>query len=710
MHSTDECVCRLRISDMNKRYFTPGQLKYIYSDIDFFGFVNQYFSSCMPTSAATALSYAQNWDDKLKKAEKELLLRVTLANISKLRSIVVRIERNLSYNYQNNNVDIKGEIKGTLRVNEYFKRKGMQQTPKLFPCVVKQRTHNTPENIFFIFAIRKVIKQIKYYQSFIRTLGETKSSESQLLDEHLKYFMSITKKAYYYDCVEIVNGIMQKYNNNFPYELQNMFELRLRKRQMLNVESYKALWKWYITFCKYSLSFSGEAIAETLIYNEEFSDKLFELWLLHGIEKVFINDYKFEKLDQNHLKDRHDSYIFKVKTNNDKLIEIYFQRGKDLFWDNTTRSKWKYKRSTEDEPLIAIPDIIIKYNENKLVLVDAKNRIRVQRQNSDEIYKMLGYYENFSEYINRKYGKSFRYNSALLFRNDSFAFKEKVHTDYGDEMLALSFSPQDDYQLNKYQFRELCRFILEVCGNEGNTAEVIGEHKNNVESIKEELVKAIAANDETTIELIIKQISDHNHNVIEGLFNAPELEEQIVKTAENLKKNHFPHIWNKMHSSTKRILCMAEYLYNTVGSAISADYAPICLEFCRALEVELNNTIFTPFRSFINVNQLANSNWNYRALNENRDLTMGECVFILQKCKPSISHATIELINYIQSNIKAHVNVLTKLKDSALLINTNFRRNAAHTHIMNYASLTECREYILGIGRERLFYFLLDDR
>lgn len=50
------------------------------------------------------------------------------------------------------------------------------------------------------------------------------------------------------------------------------------------------------------------------------------------------------------------------------------------------------------------------------------------------------------------------------------------------------------------------------------------------------------------------------------------------------------------------------------------------------------------------------------------------------------------------------------LKDSALFKDSSFRRNAAHTHIMNYTSLTECREYIPGIGRERLFYFLLDDR
>ena len=255
-------------------------------------------------------------------------------------------------------------------------------------------------------------------------------------------------------------------------------------------------------------------------------------------------------------------------------------------------------------------------------------------KNSEEIYKMLGYYENFSEFIKRRYGSTYRFYSALLFRNDNIGFKEELHTENDDEMIALSFSPQKNDSLNNDQFRELCRFILEVCGKEGNAAEVIGEYKNNVGMLEEELFKAEEENNENTIETIVGQISDHNHSVIEKICSLPDLEEHINKTQDILMNNYFPHVWNKMHESSKKILAMAEYLYNNLGNSPNADYAPICLEYCRALEVEINHIICSPFKKQNNVYLLSIRNNFYKVLKENRDLTLGECIFLLDKCNP----------------------------------------------------------------------------
>ena len=116
-----------------------------------------------------------------------------------------------------------------------------------------------------------------------------------------------------------------------------------------------------------------------MAYNEEFSDKLFELWVLYRIKEVFINDYKFAEIEKKHLSSRDKTYIFQVKTNANKSLLLYFQNGKDLFWDGEIRSKWSYRCTNGYVPLKAIPDIVVKYingDEIKLVLVDAKNRIR----------------------------------------------------------------------------------------------------------------------------------------------------------------------------------------------------------------------------------------------------------------------------------------------------------------------------------------------
>ena len=51
-----------------------------------------------------------------------------------------------------------------------------------------------------------------------------------------------------------------------------------------------------------------------------------------------------------------------------------------------------------------------------------------------------------------------------------------------------------------------------------------------------------------------------------------------------------------LSEKTKEILAMADCLFSGMKECESADYAPICLEYCRGLEVQLNQLIFEPFR------------------------------------------------------------------------------------------------------------------
>lgn len=77
--------------------------------------------------------------------------------------------------------------------------------------------------------------------------------------------------------------------------------------------------------------------------------------------------------------------------------------------------------------------------------------------------------------------------------------------------------------------------------------------------------------------------------------------EELPKQMELLRQNYFPHIWNNMSKKTKEILAMADCLFSGMKECESADYAPICLEYCRGLEVQLNQLIFEPFRNSHNI-------------------------------------------------------------------------------------------------------------
>ena len=154
---------------------------------------------------------------------------------------------------------------------------------------------------------------------------------------------------------------------------------------------------------------------------------------------------------------------------------------------------------------------------------------------------------------------------------------------------------------------------------------------------------------------------------------------------------------------------MAECLYSGVSQCETADYAPICLEYCRALEVEMNELIFSPFKSTSNITQLTRRNYYYEKLEEPRDLTLGECVFLLDKCNHR-SHPLIELRRKIQHDIKYHTQLLNEAINILRTLNETVRRLSAHTTVMTYDDLVSTRQQVLGVGHLNLFYILRDRR
>mgnify|MGYP007083916018 FL=1 len=178
---------------------------------------------------------------------------------------------------------------------------------------------------------------------------------------------------------------------------------------------------------------------------------------------------------------------------------------------------------------------------------------------------------------------------------------------------------------------------------------------------------------------------------------------------ELLCQNYFPHIWNNMSEKTKEILAMADCLFSGMKECESADYAPICLEYCRGLEVQLNQLIFEPFRNSHNISNLVRRNRFYDKMQETREMTLGECVFFLEKCTHR-NYPMIELKQYID-NIVHDSNVFFSVAVPIMKeINVNIRRLSAHTTIMTYDELVSTRQKILGIGYLNLFYQLLDQR
>lgn len=695
---------------MNSRDFSAEQLSYLYENESFLLYLNQYFGTYQ--TFINNINADLELDEEIKQNEVELYLRIILANTKEFKTVILEIEKNISYVYSDEKRNIQGEIHGVLLVDEYIRKKTMQSMPKTYPCKIKKKTYLTPENIYLLYMIDQIVVKLEKLLMEIshKFKHRKKFEEIKLLEKDIKYFTMLKSKSLFSEVRISLRKIERTYGSLFPKDIRNQIQQRLKKRKIRNYYNYEKIILWFNKYMNSGITFIEKSNLNLLSYDNGFNDKLFELWILYKLKETFVDEYKLQLIESNHLQDRFTKPIYRIASTNGNTIELYFQKGQSLFWDSQNDNKWSYIKLNEKQSLRAIPDIVMKYqgSQEVVVLIDAKNRIKSAGKNSDEIYKMLGYYENFSDYLKRKYGHKFNYNAALIFRNDTEPFKELLNTDSDDSMLNVSVSPSPNENLNKDQFKELCRYLLEVCGNEGNTTEVIGEYKQTVDSRKERITSIFESDNDDLIEDLVHEISDENHKVINNIFTAPELQLQIDKIKEKLERDHFPHIWMKMSDDTKTVLAMAESLFISLKDSENADYAPVCLEYCRALECTLNHVLVKPFIAMNKIPNLIARSKYYNKLSANRDLTLGEAIYLLSKCNANNRFKTNEFKSFIEKNIRHHNGLLGTCIDDLTKINVEFRRKSAHTSIMKYTDLVECRQRILGIGRSNIFYVLLE--
>lgn len=689
---------------MENNLFSEHQIEFMYSDPMFFRFVNDYFSSFSIQSSNFGMEMKNT--DEMSETDMHIYIRIILANLAELRQMISEIEKSLSYTYKDSVQTFDGEIHGHLQVQRYLQLKTQIKYPKEYPCQIKKRTSVTPENIFLIYIVDYVIRLLDFFAKVLRNyIGNTYSTEKTLIDEYRRAFHAFSRKNYFRECALSLENIRKQYGDEFPANLLNLIKIRAAKGKIRNYQSYEKIFDWYWKYKQGTIEFDLLKTLRILRYSDDFCNRLFELWCLYSIKETFIKEFGMTLITERNIMDVGNQSVFTLKATNDGIVEIFYQKGAKLYWDEEAEPVWKYIDSEgKKKRLVGIPDISVKYSArtNSLVMIDLKNRIRTAGSNSEEIYKMIGYFSNFDNMFKRMYSESIKKQAILIYRNDYDAFSECLVSDTNNLLNTYSVCPTTKAKLNLLQFKAICQCILDTQGIDGKTSEVLGNYKKE----KANISTTAKEDDEDNI---IYTLSERNHKVISNLFSFGELAEELPKQMELLCQNYFPHIWNTMSEKTKEILAMADCLFSGMKECESADYAPICLEYCRGLEVQLNQLIFEPFRNSHNISNLVRRNRFYDKMQETREMTLGECVFFLEKCTHR-NYPMIELKQYID-NIVHDSNVFFSVAVPIMKeINVNIRRLSAHTTIMTYDELVSTRQKILGIGYLNLFYQLLDQR
>lgn len=688
---------------MDNNLFSENQIQYMYSNPSFFRFVNDYFSTY--STQNQKLEMGMN-NGEMSDADMHIYIRIVLANLGDLRQMISEIEKSLSYTYKDSVQVFDGEIHGHLQVQRYLQSKTQIRYPKEYPCQIKVRTSVTPENIFLIYIVDYVIRLLDFFAKVLQNdIGNTYSTEKLLIDEYKRAFSAFARKNYFRECTVSLETIRKKYGDEFPETILSAIKIRAAKGKIRNYQSYEKIFKWYWEYKKGTVIFDLQRTLQILRYSDDFCNRLFELWCLYSIKETFINDFGMTLVSERNIMNNNNQSVFSLRSSTDGIIDIYYQKGVNIYWDDNTEPIWKYLDSDgKRKRLAGIPDISIKYtaSTNSLIMIDLKNRIRSAGNNSDEIYKMIGYFTNFENMFKQTYSADIKKQAILIYRNDYAPFTEQLISDNDNLLNTYSVSPSSKEELNTNQFKSICQCILDTQGIDGKTSEVLGSYKKEKEALSSEINDGDEDN-------IIYQISEKNHKVISNLFSFGELAEELPKQMDLLRQNYYPHIWDDMSQKTKEILAMADCLFSGLRECENADYAPICLEYCRGLEVQLNQLIFEPFRNSHNVNVLTRQNRFYEKMQESREMTLGECVFFLDKCTRG-SHPMTELKGYIDNIVFSSNIFFTDVVRIMREINTNIRRLSAHTTIMTYDELVNTRQKILGIGYINLFYQLLDKR
>lgn len=685
---------------MDNNLFSDKQIEYLYSDSGFLSFINQYFSSFS--------IQMQNIDYSIRSGEVndidlEIYLRIVLANIETLHTLISDLESCLSMSQADREVVFAGEIQGRFNVGKYTKNIAQAHFPKEYPCVVKYRTYASPENIYVIFIINNVLKMLDEFKRFLSGKGNASFSELALIEHHFRAFKVFSKKAYFKECQDSANQIMKTYGDRYPDDLRNLIASRIHKGKIRNVHIYKRIFEWYNTYKYGSILELSTQKLNVLRYSDDFANRLFELWCLYCIKETFISSFNAVLLEENNIMSVGDSFVYKLSAPTGGTLEIYYQKGANLYWNVEDELLWKYIKEGNTRGLRGIPDISIRYTakEDALVMIDIKNRVRTAGANSEEIYKMIGYFENFKRAFEERFSKGVKKQGALIFRNDFTPSDEYLESDSGYRLMTISAGISDNLDINENQFKKLCKYVLDVQGIDGTTSEIMGSFS--------QAQKKIGSTIDSESDEYIFELNERNHATIQQLFSYGDLAQQLPEYKVKLEVDHFPHIWNSISPKTQDILAMAECLYSGVSACDTADYAPICLEYCRALEVEMNELIFVPFKTTSNVNLLAQRNYYYDKLKEPRDMTLGECVFLLDKCSHR-THPLVELRRKIQHDIKNNAKLLNDVVDILRTLNATVRRLSAHTTVMTYEDLVMTRQQVLGIGNLNLFYVLHDSR
>lgn len=381
--------------------------------------VASYFSGESVVLTETGVRVGEEFDSESRQFGEQIRLRHALTCCAALVPIVHRIEDRVSHVNRIVRTETRGVIKGRLDIPRYVAQRATSFTwPKNYPILVSEDSPSTPENALTTRVFRHLVSRLSA-NNF-----PSKTAEIVSARYYRRWISHRIQRDPWRDVA----------TNSSMHRLQMETSRRVERRQTGNELAYLDLLKlveqWHLGSSGFGGSTSSDRFVDALLSlpaDDTFLDRIYEIWCIREIAACLIEIGAVLVSGPIPLTQNRSNAIYTFDLNANR-IEIWFQRA--LSPESAT---WRYESSGKN--LRGIPDITVMANGFHFLLVDAKNRLVTGNTRSEETYKMLGYFENFSPLLGRQT------SWGVLAFTSYHEFFQCLHSSPGRRLAMLSANP-----------------------------------------------------------------------------------------------------------------------------------------------------------------------------------------------------------------------------------------------------------------------------
>lgn len=315
-------------------------------------------------------------DASIESFHEYFLFRQLLAFLPDLYRIIDEIRDNPSKRTFLAKEDSRDGLIGLLDLQRYLQQRSPGRTrtkPRILPVVRARYSYDTPENQLALTVLRTIRMRLAANPFPI------KSSEHLSARRHRTKLEILTKSP----CFEQVRAAP------IP-RLYRETTARVDRRRTGNDRAYRKLLQW---LDRWGGQFgpaddeNDETLPLSFPSGEAFWNRVFEVWCLGQC----IESLDRQGFSANYMRPLHSSAEeIAVFERDGQQVSVHFQRAAPL-----GQAGWSY---ADGSGLRGIPDITLVTSGTTPLYIDAKFREALPaKRRTEEIYKMLGYAENFNQ-------------------------------------------------------------------------------------------------------------------------------------------------------------------------------------------------------------------------------------------------------------------------------------------------------------------------